>query len=141
MRVDDPREWIPHRPPILAVDAVDVAEPGVRGVGTRLFTAAEPLLAGHFPGRPVVPGVALIEGMAQTAAIVLLAKEGRGGGGFLADVSKFRFRRPLIPPVTVTFEVEVLGVFGGLCKIRGVARSGDGIAAEGEIVISAEGRA
>jgi 3-hydroxyacyl-[acyl-carrier-protein] dehydratase len=138
MRIDDPREWIPHRPPILAVDAVDVTEPGVRGTGTRAFRADEPLLAGHFPGNPVVPGVALIEGIAQTAAIVLLAKAGRGGGGFLADVSRFRFKRPLVPPVAVTYEVEVLGVFGALSKVRGTAISGGELAAEGELVLSAE---
>lgn len=137
MRIDDPAAWIPHRPPILSVDAVEVDEPGVRGRGLKRFEAGDPWLAGHFPGNPVVPGVAMIEGAAQSAAIVLLAAKGRGGGGFLADVSKFRFKAPVVPPADLTFEVAVAGVFGALCKV-GVRVLRDGApVAEGELVLSA----
>lgn len=137
MRIDDPASWIPHRPPILSVDAVEVDEPGVKGRGLRRFAAGDAWLTGHFPGNPVVPGVALIEGAAQTAAIVLLAARGKGGGGFLADVSKFRFKVPVLPPADVVFEIAVAGVFGALCKVSVRVLSGGALAAEGELVLSA----
>lgn len=140
MIISDPGAWIPHRPPILSVDSVHVSEPGVRGRGVRRFEKSDPWLAGHFPGNPVIPGVALIEGMAQTAAIVLLAAKGGPGGGFLADVSKFRFKSPVIPPVDVAFEIEVAGVFGNLCKVTGRVTVGGTLVAEGELVLSAEVR-
>jgi 3-hydroxyacyl-[acyl-carrier-protein] dehydratase len=140
MLIENPADWIPHRPPILSVDSVDVVEPGVRGRGSRRFTATEPWLQGHFPDNPVVPGVALIEGVAQTAALVLLAAAGRPGGGFLADVSRFRFKKPVVPPVEVVFEVEIAGSFGALKKVVGRALCGGEVAAEGELVISAEAR-
>lgn len=140
MLVSDPRAWIPHRPPILSVDSVDVVEPGVKGRGARRFEATDPWFTGHFPGNPVVPGVALIEGLAQTAAIVLLAAKGGPGGGFLADVSKFRFKVPVVPPVDVAYEVQVAGVFGALCKVTGRVFAGTTLAAEGELVLSAEAR-
>jgi 3-hydroxyacyl-[acyl-carrier-protein] dehydratase len=137
MRIDDPASWIPHRPPILTVDAVEVDEPGVKGRGMKKFAAGDPWLTGHFPGNPVVPGVAMIEGAAQTAAIVLLAARGKGGGGFLADVSKFRFKAPVIPPADVVFEITVAGVFGALCKVSARVLAGGVLAAEGELVLSA----
>jgi 3-hydroxyacyl-[acyl-carrier-protein] dehydratase len=135
--VKDPSSWIPHRPPILAVDEVDVEEPGRRGTGRRRWRADEPLLIGHFPGRPLVPGVALVEGIAQTAAIVLLTRLGKGGGGVLADISRFRFKAPVVPPADVLYEVEVAGRFGNLCKVSGRALCGGAVVAEGELVLSA----
>ncbi len=137
MRIDDPSAWIPHRPPILAIDAVEVDEPGVKGRGLKRFERGDAWLTGHFPGNPVVPGVALIEGAAQSAAIVLLAAKGKGGGGFLADVSKFRFKVPVLPPVDVVFEITVAGAFGALCKVGVRVLAGGVLAAEGELVLSA----
>ena len=138
LNVTDPASWIPHRAPILAVDSVEVESAGERGAGRRHFEASDPWFAGHFPGNPVLPGVAMIEGMAQTAAIVLLTARGKGGGGFLADVSRFRFKSPVVPPADLTFEVQVAGVFGRLCKVTGRVLSGGAVVAEGELVISAE---
>ncbi|MBI2922564.1 MAG: beta-hydroxyacyl-ACP dehydratase [Planctomycetes bacterium] len=140
VHIANPVEWIPHRPPILAVDSVDVSRPGQAGTGRRRFMPEEPWLAGHFPGRPIVPGVALIEGIAQTAAIVLLSALGKKGEGVLADVSRFRFKSPVIPPADVTFEVEVIGRFGNLHKVAGKALCGGAVAAEGEVVLSADPR-
>lgn len=140
VHISNPADWIPHRPPILAVDSVDVPRPGQAGTGRRRFTPEEPWLAGHFPGNPVVPGVALIEGIAQTAAIVLLSATGQKGGGVLADVSRFRFKAPVIPPADVTYEVEVIGRFGNLCKVVGKAFCRGELAAEGEVVLSADPR-
>lgn len=113
--LDKPRDILPHRPPFLLLDAVvDCHERSARAV--RTFRREEDFFAGHFPGNPVVPGVLLLEGMAQTFAYVVLRNQ-READVYLTGVDKARFRKPVLPEQTVEFVVEIdqlrLGVIFG----------------------------
>src|ERR1700733_7569093 len=93
---------IPHRPPFLWIDRVEELEPGVRCVAVKFVDAANPVFAGHFPATPILPGIFLIEAMAQTAGVMLgsstpVAVGDRGGVALLAAVNRFKFFKPVAP--------------------------------------------
>ena len=118
-----PRDVLPHRPPFLFIDRVLLCTQE-RVVAERTFHPEEPFFAGHFPGRPLVPGVLLLEGLAQTMAYgVRLSAP--GGEVLLTGVEKARFRRPVGPGDTVTFEVVPLRARLGVTMADGVVRVGD----------------
>lgn len=100
-----PIEVLPHRPPFLFLDRI-VEHDDTRAVGERTFPADEPFFAGHFPGDPIVPGVILIEGLAQTLAWLALTRTG-GGTVLLTGVDGCRIRRPVRPGETVTYTVRI----------------------------------
>lgn len=102
-------EVLPHRYPFLLVDRVLEIEPGRRIVAIKNVTVNEEFFVGHFPGNPVMPGVLLVEGMAQAGGILLL--HDRSGAedrvSYLVGIDRARFRRPVVPGDQVRFEVEV----------------------------------
>ncbi len=122
---------IPHRDPFIFVDSVDVSGKAI--VGTRKFTGTEFFFAGHFPGQPVVPGVILVEAMAQCggAGVRLL---GLGGPGiyFFAKIREARFRKPVAPGDLFTMEIENIKVSTKIVHQRGRGTVGGGLAAEAE---------
>ena len=102
------RDLIPHRYPFLLVDRVEELEPGVRAVGTKNVSQNEPFFQGHFPDYPVMPGVLIIEAMAQVGAIgVMAGGEHRDKLALFAGIDGVRFRRQVVPGDVLRMEVEI----------------------------------
>jgi beta-hydroxyacyl-ACP dehydratase FabZ len=129
-------EWIlsvlPHRYPILLVDRVLEMEPGKRIVAVKNVTINEPVFLGHFPGRPVMPGVFLIEGMAQAGGLLLLhdIPDRQNKLLLFASIEEAKFRRPVVPGDQVRYEIEVLRLRSTYCKLAGKALVDGQLAAE-----------
>ena len=127
------RQLIPHRYPFLLVDRIDELEPGVRAVGVKNVTQNEPFFQGHFPDYPVMPGVLIIEAMAQVGAVgVMAGGEHADKLALFAGIDGVRFRRQVIPGDVLRLEVEI-------SRLRGVAGRGKGSATvNGERVCEAD---
>lgn len=102
-------EIIPHRQPFLLVDRIEELEPGVKAKGIKCVTYNEPFFAGHFPKEPVMPGVLLVEALAQTGAIAILSRpENKGKTAYLGAVNNAKFKQKVVPGDVVTLEVEMI---------------------------------
>lgn len=125
---------IPHRQPMLLVDRVEIVEEDKKAIGFKGVTYNEPYFAGHFPQEPVMPGVLIMEAMAQTTAVLLLNKEEmRGKVGYYAGINKAKFRKKVVPGSVLRMEVEVIRQRGPLAVAYGKAYTDEGLAAEGEM--------
>ncbi len=124
---------LPHRYPMLMVDRVLELEPGKRITAVKSVSMNEPYFQGHFPGQPVVPGVLLIEGMAQAGGILLLyGVEDRSQKLlYFMSIERARFRRPVVPGDQLRYEVEILRMRSSTCKLQGRAT------VDGELVAEA----
>ncbi len=127
---------LPHRYPMLLVDRVLEIEPGKRIVGIKNVTANEQFFQGHFPGAPVMPGVLIVEAMAQCAAILFLRDlPDRDRKMFLfGGVDKARFRRPVVPGDQLRLECQLLQRRSNSVRIRGLATVGGELVAEAEML-------
>ena len=113
---------IPHRSPFLLVDRIEEMEVGKRAVGKKCVTYNEPFFAGHFPQEPVMPGVLIIEALAQVGAVCCLsAEENKGKIGFLGGVNKAKFRGKVVPGDVLNLEVEMIKVKGPVGVGKGTA--------------------
>ena len=123
---------IPHRYPFLLVDRIVELEPGQRAVGLKAVTANEPQFTGHFPERPIMPGVLMVEALAQTAGVAIMTLDEYGGKlGLFAGIDECRFRRMVVPGDTLRLEVTVEKLRGMFGRVRGVA------SVDGEVAVEA----
>lgn len=132
------QKLLPHRYPFLLVDKIIDYVPGKKAVGVKNVTINEPHFPGHFPGRPLMPGVLIVEAMAQVGGIVLTQMSSVEGGLFVfAGIDKVRFRRQVVPGDQLVMTVELLWVkqrrFG---KMQGRAEVDGQLACEGELMFS-----
>jgi 3-hydroxyacyl-[acyl-carrier-protein] dehydratase len=124
---------LPHRPPFVFVESVQELESGVCARCSKTFRKSESFFKGHFPGNAIVPGVLLIEGMAQTAG---LAIGGPGKMYLLAGIRSMKFLRPVRPDEVIEFRARRLGDIGGLVQCAVEARVGEDLAAQGQIILT-----
>ena len=136
--IKDSMKFLPHRYPFLLVDRVLETEPQKRIVAIKNVTINEPFFQGHFPGEPIMPGVLIVEAMAQTWGILLMS-----GGGYdvsqnrnirFLGIDSCRFRRAVVPGDQLRFELEAIAVKRGIWKFGGKAYVGDEVAAEAELM-------
>ncbi|MCZ6509824.1 MAG: 3-hydroxyacyl-ACP dehydratase FabZ [Alphaproteobacteria bacterium] len=126
-------ELIPHRPPFLMIDRVEDMVRNVSAVGVKNVTIDEPFFAGHFPSRPVFPGVLIIEAMAQTAGVLVIESLGEGERGklvYFMSIDSARFRKPVVPGDQLRLEVRVQRHRGPVWKFAGEAKVDGKIVAE-----------
>lgn len=129
---------LPHRFPLLLVDRMLELDPGRRAVGLKCVSGNEPFFQGHFPGYPIMPGVLILEALAQVGAVLLLSSvpERESKLVYFTGIDKARFRRPVVPGDTIRLEVEVLRLRTRACKLSGRATVEGQLVAEA-IVLSA----
>ncbi|MEO8035915.1 MAG: 3-hydroxyacyl-ACP dehydratase FabZ [Acidobacteriota bacterium] len=127
---------LPHRYPMLLVDRILEIEPGKRIVGLKNVTANEQFFQGHFPGAPVMPGVLIVEAMAQCGAVLFLRDmEDRDSKLFLfGGVDKARFRKPVVPGDQLRLECDLVQKRSNTVKLHGVARVGEVVVAEADLL-------
>lgn len=129
------QEIIPHRFPFLLVDRILELELGKRVVGIKNVTINEPYFAGHFPGHPIMPGVLILEAMAQVGGFLLMSSlDARAEKKvvYFTGIDRARFRRPVVPGDQIRFEVAILQIRRQLCRFRGEAY------VDGKLVVEAE---
>jgi 3-hydroxyacyl-[acyl-carrier-protein] dehydratase len=136
LSLDDIQRLLPHRYPFLLVDRIIRLEVGKRIVGLKNVSVNEPFFQGHFPGRPIMPGVLIAEAMAQVGGILALVSipENQGNSLFLLGLDKMRFRQPVVPGDQLRLEVE--SVRGGkkFWKMKAQAFVEQTLVAEGELM-------
>lgn len=137
--IQEIKEIIPHRYPFLFVDKVLIEEVGVKGIGYKNVTINEPFFQGHFPHFPVMPGVLIVEAMAQVGAVILLSNDKyKGKTPLFAGINKVRFKRKVVPGDSLRMEVVLTKIRGPIGIGEGKAYVGDEIACEGEFLFALE---
>ena len=130
-------EIIPHRQPFLLLDTIEELEPGVRAVGKKCVSYNEPYFAGHFPKEPVMPGVLIIEAMAQAGAVAILSEpDNKGKTAYFAGISQARFKQKVIPGDVLTLELEIIKQKGPVGVGRGTAKVDGKLAASAELTFA-----
>jgi len=131
------KEILPHRYPFLLVDKIIELEPGKKAVGIKNVTVNEPFFQGHFPEFPIMPGVLIVEALAQTAGIaVAVLEENKGKLGVFAGIDGLKFKYQVQPGDVLRLEAEILLTKLGVTKAKVRATVGDKVAAEGEIKLA-----
>lgn len=128
------KEIIPHRHPFLFLDYVETLEPGIKCVAYKCVTYNEPFFAGHFPNEPVMPGVIIIEALAQAGAVTILSlEENRGKTAYFGGIDKLRFRRKVVPGDKLKLYVELIKKKANVGVGKGIATVNDQLVCEMEM--------
>ena len=128
---------IPHRHPFLLVDTIEELVPGVRAAGKKCVTYDEYYFRGHFPQEPVMPGVLIIEALAQTGAVAILSvEENRGKTAYFAGINSAKFKRKVVPGDVLILETEIIKQKGPIGVGRATAKVGDDIACIAELTFA-----
>ena len=135
IEINEIKALLPHRYPFLLVDRVLELIPNQKIVALKNVTANEEFFNGHFPSKPVMPGVLVIEAMAQTAGIMMLSKEEHKGKiPYFTGIDNARFRKTVVPGDQLIVEVNVIRVKGSVGKVQAVAKVDNQVAAEAELM-------
>ena len=138
MTIEEIKEYLPHRHPFLLIDRITSFEKDKRIVALKNVTVNEPFFPGHFPHFAVMPGVLIVEAMAQAAAVLSLKSLGHKNDGkwvyYFVGIDGARFKRPVTPGDTLLIEVEAGKSGRGIAKFKAVAKVGDAVAAEAELI-------
>jgi len=138
MTIEEIKEYLPHRYPFLLIDRVVSYEKDQRLTAIKNVTVNEPFFPGHFPHYPVMPGVLIVEAMAQAAAVLSLKSLGTKNDGkwvyYFVGIDGARFKKPVIPGDTLVIQVEQGRVARGMGKYTGVAKVNDAVVAEAELL-------
>jgi 3-hydroxyacyl-[acyl-carrier-protein] dehydratase len=130
-------EILPHRYPFLLVDKVVELERGQRVVAVKNVTVNEPFFTGHFPGNPIMPGVLIVEMMAQAGGVMLLSlDEQKGKLAYIAGIEKCRFRKPVLPGDTLVAEITMLRARGNMGWVKATARVDEKVVCEAELAFA-----
>lgn len=128
---------IPHRYPFLLIDTIEELEPGVRALGKKCVSMNEPYFQGHFPGNPVMPGVLIIEALAQVGAVAILSQpEWKGRTAYFAGIDKAKFRRKVMPGDVLMLEMEIIKVKGPVGVGKATATVNGKVAASAELTFA-----
>ncbi len=131
------REIIPHRYPFLLIDRITYLEPGLKALGYKNVSTNEPFFQGHFPGNPIMPGVLIIEALAQLGCVSMLVKEEyKNMIGLFAGIDSARFKRPVVPGDKLELSVELLKLKGPIGKFKAEAKVDGQVAVEAEILFA-----
>jgi 3-hydroxyacyl-[acyl-carrier-protein] dehydratase len=138
MTIEEIKEYLPHRFPFLLIDRVLSFEADKRIVALKNVTVNEPFFPGHFPHFAVMPGVLIVEAMAQAAAVLSLKSMGHKNDGkwvyYFVGIDGARFKRPVVPGDQLVIEVDAGRASRGMAKFTAVAKVGDAVAAEAELL-------
>lgn len=128
---------IPHRYPFLLVDKIIEMEVGKKAIGIKNVTINEPFFQGHFPGNPIMPGVLMVEALAQVGAVSILSmEEYKGKIAVFTGIDKVKFRRQVVPGDTLKLEVEIISIRRNIGKGNAIATVDGNVAVKGEIAFA-----
>ena len=137
LTLDQIKEILPHRYPFLFIDKIIEFEPEKKAVGLKNVTGNEAYFSGHFPGRPIMPGVFIIEAMAQVGGIIIMQMEiARGKLAVLSGADNVRFRDMVLPGDQLLITSELVNIRTKIGKVRSTARVGEKLVAEADILFS-----
>ena len=130
-------EIIPHRQPFMLIDTIEEMEPGIRVVAKKCVSYNEPFFNGHFPGEPVMPGVLIIEALAQTGAVAILSlEENKGKTAYFAAINSAKFKQKVVPGDVLMLETEIIKVKGPIGIGKATATVNGKVAAQAELTFA-----
>tara|TARA_B100001057_G_scaffold157235_1_gene157784 strand:- start:3538 stop:3972 length:435 start_codon:yes stop_codon:yes gene_type:complete len=126
LNINEIKELIPHRSPFLFIERCEIKTPGEHGIAYKTFRQNEYFFEGHFPNKPIVPGVIIVEAMAQTAGVVVSykLKEFKEKSVLFMSINKAKFRKPIVPSDNVSFEVKFVNRVRDVYKFYGICYKG-----------------